>query len=94
MKHFFADFNHSAMVKIFYHHGAMAEMFYHHSAMVVVVEGCGFVGSPFLFLGMPIISLLNPATIPSILPSTSPPNLLKRQHPHVAEEEGHRRITA
>ena len=36
---------------------------------------------------MPITSLLNPATISSILHQLHPP-FLKRQHTHVAEEEG------
>jgi hypothetical protein len=41
--------------------------------------GMGQTSTPplFFFFGMPIISLLNPATIPSILPSTPPPNFLK-----------------
>ena len=36
---------------------------------------------------MPIISLLNPATIPSTLPSTSTPNFLK-DNPTIEVEEG------
>jgi hypothetical protein len=42
---------------------------------------------------MPIISLLNPATTPSILPSTSPPNFLK-DNTHMRQRGGYRRITS